>query len=1563
MTERKTIKFAGREIDQNEFVRRAKAKAEEWMDYQGLKGDQRTDFINEFNNQLSGIVKGTYSVNDVGEIEGATDTGTQYYGEQTGSRKKNRKPTGGLIPVVSRYGFNPSGNVATYLNGIAGAMNEQPKEETKTKKGKAWDSNSMARHISNYVFNKEEFDDELAKQWADATGDVIGENGLRGITNRNAAIKEQLQKYQSDLINGVYDISDEDKAAELDKITKLTGDNLSDWERNKLAPWMSNLLFTGERYLTKEDQAKLQEEKTIKDRTQQLNDYISGKEGVVNPYEKGTPEFEAAETKRKEYQDEKFKTDFYNKDWSYNAANDGTYEGVIIRGLKPEIFNPSSGDMFTNDNIKYFIDNGLGIVTDNNGYDVSGGWEMFHNDYTGWGENDTELDRGYRYYFNILPNDYKPDDTSGGRGSSNRNLLAQAALTYSNALYNNPEYKKYRTLDTKEMILPFLIDWKTGKTYVYSQSNDNRRGKFTIKNLKDIINRLPNDGRADLLERYKQYINNIPKAQDGIKLSKEEVNLLTSPKKEETNEVPAYKPVDNPFAKSLEEQEAESLAQYNRDNQLGAEKVHVNELKNKTEFSTTDWMRLGTVAADLSAAILSLTGVGSTAGAVVGAGSSLTQFGLDLSDRTVGFWQALGGLGVGLAMDAFTLIPGAGAAGGIAKAAKTITKIAPLILSAFQVIGNADGAIKTLDKITKGDFKKVTVGEWREFARAINGLTNTTVYSKTAYDRKIGKFKKFREQDKEYTLGYKDQNGKDQTIKLTGKQIQDINAVGKQYGNEKAIGALKAATGKDDITTETFGLNYEGKGILGRFKNQSLKAEGKGTPVFNDKLISEADKLNAPKNAFERRFGNDYINATGGKKAYYARAAAREEALANELKGIQAVDKTGRAKIIEEALNKETESSKVIKEMTDARKAVSESNRNLSTAQNAYNEASKRPFNPNEQANIEGRKAKLQNLIESNKDIIARGKDAKTNLSGVSTKNTETKGKITELTHKQTLVENRWIKAQEKLDNLVKVGNDKEAITKAQKLVKGLETQHKNLTKQLQSIKDERTALAKDAQNWRQVSTLSDKALKQNEKATSLINQNDARLAEITTQSEKYNALRAAKKAHKQAVSQRNKKITPEQSKSYFSKINNVKDSKYEKLLEQTTGKGVEGATQNITDAKRANFQKFLSDLNIGEKRVTDILKDKEFMEKARAIYHFKKGGNVQKLQEGKKVTPSGAVNQKSKKNESEWYDKINQYITGLEEQSYRTALDLNSAIVDQYKKLKATHTTPNTLNYKTHSSKDLTDSAQEVRNMYNEAGAQAAKGTSDQAQANAYRLLYMTKGEEAARPYMLQASQQDRADVDKATEVANANKTAIEQTADRNKAADTAKYNQGIMADIQGLHDLGTKNMQHSKAIEMGLAESAITAYNQAQNNAINNDPTVVKFKPRYEELARKRKISELTDEEEKEYQKLVYDIRQAQYNAALKFKSMHREPNTRPYGISYTLPSVSKGEFDYGNGFDYGSGFFASGGKMEAAEREKTRREYVKLFHDTQKLLLTQSNKKLKSSGLSYFKKLMQG
>ena len=290
-----TIYFAGRNIDRKEFVRRAQEKAGAWMNYQGLQGDERADFVNSFNDILQGIVDGKYTVSEFGKIQGLSDTNYQY--KQYNGERAEGKPT---IFSSRRKGFNPNQNVETFLNGIANAISENS-SETSTKKGKKWNKSMMYNRITTSIFGEgnvpNQADLPQSQQlisWANKYDPVS--DGTRSVSGRRQYIKSELQKYIDDLNNGVYNISDEDKQNELNRINEII--NGGDFELGKVAPWLTNLFFTGENYLTPQSAEEVEKQRKADELTQRISDYATyTNENDVNPLV-GTEEGEKLEKQR-----------------------------------------------------------------------------------------------------------------------------------------------------------------------------------------------------------------------------------------------------------------------------------------------------------------------------------------------------------------------------------------------------------------------------------------------------------------------------------------------------------------------------------------------------------------------------------------------------------------------------------------------------------------------------------------------------------------------------------------------------------------------------------------------------------------------------------------------------------------------------------------------------------------------------------------------------------------------------------------------------------------------------------------------------------------------------------------------------------------------------------------------------------------------------------------------------------------------------------------------------------------------------------------------------------------
>ena len=254
-----TLRFAGRDIDIHDFVDLATSKAIDWMDYQQLQGDERTDFINSFNEVLQGIVDKKYTISEFGKIIGLPEE-PNYYRESDGTKKDGE----GKWFNSRRRGFNPYGNVETYLNGIAKLAKEYKAPEAPNNKHKWERKTTLNQMLGDLVFGEGNQQDPRKNSgqlelWANEMDPF--NNGQRATTNRRNFILEKVIKpYQQRLNDGYYDISDEDKEAELNNINELLANQGSDYLLGRMFPYATHYLFKGEKYQTAEQATQKQQQ-------------------------------------------------------------------------------------------------------------------------------------------------------------------------------------------------------------------------------------------------------------------------------------------------------------------------------------------------------------------------------------------------------------------------------------------------------------------------------------------------------------------------------------------------------------------------------------------------------------------------------------------------------------------------------------------------------------------------------------------------------------------------------------------------------------------------------------------------------------------------------------------------------------------------------------------------------------------------------------------------------------------------------------------------------------------------------------------------------------------------------------------------------------------------------------------------------------------------------------------------------------------------------------------------------------------------------------------------------
>lgn len=236
----------------------------------------------------------------------------------------------------------------------------------------------------------------------------------------------------------------------------------------------------------------------------------------------------------------------------------------------------------------------------------------------------------------------------------------------------------------------------------------------------------------------------------------------------------------------------------------------------------------------LKAALVDLAGTGlgfipgmNIASAVTGAGASFTNFAADLDD---GFhWGDVGNLAMNLGMDALSLIP-VGKSAKTLKALGTISKSAPLIMTALNAMGLADPELRasyasTLNKIKNinkiDSLKSLNTGDiqnlnamlgmvlgGKNLAKSRKGFwnTNTTDSGKRRVTAMIDGKQQSLELDEAF---FQNTKGKNQVQELKNKFAEQYNKQNKLEG-DKAIKPENVA-----VDTKYFGRRPQSEKVAG----------------------------------------------------------------------------------------------------------------------------------------------------------------------------------------------------------------------------------------------------------------------------------------------------------------------------------------------------------------------------------------------------------------------------------------------------------------------------------------------------------------------------------------------------------------------------------------------------------------------------------------------------------------------------------------------------------------------------------------------------------------------------
>ena len=159
-------------------------------------------------------------------------------------------------------------------------------------------------------------------------------------------------------------------------------------------------------------------------------------------------------------------------------------------------------------------------------------------------------------------------------------------------------------------------------------------------------------------------------------------------------------------------------------NQTSSEQSSSTPKQKSSSFSTAENARIVAAISDIaSMGAAFVPGYGTAASAVLGLGSTATNFGADLADGQ-GLWDATKNAGFGLAADVMGLIPGLGGVGKGAKIARNLMWAVPKMMqwvNTYQGLQNAGEIKNSIIKLTSPS--SMTVQDWQNVSQALQIMT------------------------------------------------------------------------------------------------------------------------------------------------------------------------------------------------------------------------------------------------------------------------------------------------------------------------------------------------------------------------------------------------------------------------------------------------------------------------------------------------------------------------------------------------------------------------------------------------------------------------------------------------------------------------------------------------------------------------------------------------------------------------------------------------------------------------------------------------------------------------
>ena len=1047
---------------------------------------------------------------------------------------------------------------------------------------------------------------------------------------------------------------------------------------------------------------------------------------------------------------------------------------------------------------------------------------------------------------------------------------------------------------------------------------------------------------------------------------------------------------DKKFEESLENMSPEQRNKAIEARQV--EQANNREIRGWDDLTSIEKVRIAGIGADVASAVAAFApGYGTAAGAVLGVGSTLGNLWADVNDPSVTRGQVWTQLGTNLGMDLISLLPGAGSSAAVSKIVKTAKTVAPALLGLLS-LSTIPGAYEAAQKLVNGE--NLTVGELKDLSYGISALTGGVRYGKSVHTQKqILKGAPKTERN----IRYVDKDGKAQTHKVTeAQENQILNA----KSEEDALNVLHSVTGDAEAKFENDVIYGKKLGLLNKKPKFENKPNTSEDAAFVKKIVrdNERSKQSLVKfgkstvagdertgflGAVDRRMaqldkatgGNVHLFATNrelalggrGKNGYNARIGS---ILENEKAVAEAATKA-RTAVLKELDGREYQVDKDIKGVYDELRATNKTKHDAAKAGSAKSIQSQITAND---ATITAAEAAFG--VTGRQEFETHWAE----LQAAAAKN-PTKPKPNEFTAEANLKVNTLLaKRKALMDEIKPDASGKPSPTKKQAQILSNINDQLKIARQEQAIAKTKQAEAK--RTW----DLAQEAARQGTLGSKLVDSYQKQDALKASLKNIEDANKASTKAYNKAKTKLDalKKLATDP-------LTDVNRKDLRKTMQTTLND-----KEPITTERVQNFRTFLSDLvnsGISEGKINEILRDNTFMTKAKNAYKFKDGGTltnmfkvsvsfnknggyiikgeggleIPKVEKSTVSGTLGSADEDTKLIRPQSYSgapgKVGMGInfsdlalSGIESAKYAGTQGTNSAILQLGMGLKGFYETPSMKFYKQWSSKPLEDQMASNAALYRTLGAKAASSTTDQGKAFAYNLNATDRIVSANQPLAIKAAEQIKNTVDQQTEAGNETFTNRHLVGERNRQSSNALFDTKLKMYMEYLHKMQTERNKHLLSVQNGITTAG--SFNDARQKAaaMYSDKDIMSAKEAYETLlnekrknptafeadpAKKQALAEATAE----YQRLVT-------NFSDTWAASHIATTGVPYsgyGTVYT-PAAT-----------FNPNLFAKGGKMEAAEQEKTHREYAKILHDSLKLLTTESNKKLKSgSAYAFYRKL---